>query len=256
MLEPLHTFHTALLLEPCEHEAEDVDIPARRRVVHRVLVDHTLIAVHDRRDRQLMSGKRTVNDRDREPRGCHVLLRTGKDHAVLRHVHRARENVGRHIARERHAAGLGHILPFRTVDGVIGAIVKVRSTGRELQLALLRDAGVTAGGGICRDVHRAVLLGFFCRASGKVPGHGVIRRAVRPHQIKRDHRKLRRSAALQKQDRMCVRDGQCAAKARLHFLKDIGKGLTSVTHLHHGHTRPVIIEQFCLCLLKHFLRQH
>ena len=55
---------------------------------------------------------------------------------------------------------------------------------------------------------------------------------------------------------MCVRDGQCAAKARLHFLKDIGKGLTSVTHLHHGHTRPVIIEQFFLCLLKHFLRKH
>lgn len=49
---------------------------------------------------------------------------------------------------------------------------------------------------------------------------------------------------------------QCAAKARLHFLKDIGKGLTSVTHLHHGHTRSVIIEQFCLCLLKHFLRKY
>ena len=115
---------------------------------------------------------------------------------------------------------------------------------------------MTAGRGVGRDVHRAVLLCFFGGAAGKVPGHGVIRRAVRPHQIERDHGKLRRSAALQKQDRMCVRDGQCAAKARLHFLKDIGKGLTSVTHLHHGHTRPVIIEQFFLCLLKHFLRKH
>ena len=55
---------------------------------------------------------------------------------------------------------------------------------------------------------------------------------------------------------MCVRHGQRAAKARLHFLKNVGKRLTSVTHLHYGHTRSVIIEQFCLCLLKHFLRKH
>ena len=58
------------------------------------------------------------------------------------------------------------------------------------------------------------------------------------------------------EDRMCVRHGQRAAKTRLHFLKDIGKGLTSVTHLHHGHTRSMIIEQFCLRLCQHLLGEH
>ena len=125
----------------------------------------------------------------------------------------------------------------------------------ELQLALLRDAGVAAGGGIRRDVHLAVLLGLFGRIAGKMPGHGIVRRPLLAHQIERDHGKLRRAAALQKQDLVCVRHGQRSAETRLHILKNIRKGLTSVTHLHHGHARAMVIEQFRLRLTEHFLRQ-
>ena len=83
MLEFLHTCHAALPLKPREHEAEDVDAPARRSIVHGVLVDHALIAVHDRRDGQFMTGKAAVNDRDRQSRRRHVLLRAGKNHTVF-----------------------------------------------------------------------------------------------------------------------------------------------------------------------------
>ena len=88
-----------------------------------------------------------------------------------------------------------------------------------------------------------------------MPRHGIVRRPLLAHQIERDHGKLRRAAALQKQDLMCVRHGQCGTETRLHVLKNIRKGLTSVTHLHHRHARAMIIEQFCLRLTEHFLRQ-
>lgn len=114
---------------------------------------------------------------------------------------------------------------------------------------------MAAGGGVRRNVHRAVLLGLFGRIAGKMPGHGIVRRPLLAHQIERDHGKLSRAAALQKQDLMCVRHRQCGAKTRLHILEDIRKGLTSVTHLHHGHARAMIIEQFRLRLPEHFLRQ-
>ena len=126
----------------------------------------------------------------------------------------------------------------------------------ELQLALLRDAGVAAGGGIRRDVHLAVLLGLFGRIAGKMPGHGIVRRPLLAHQIERDHGKLRRAAALQKQDLVCVRHGQRSAETRLHILKNIRKGLTSVTHLHHGHAGTAVTQQLLLNLLKHGQRQH
>ena len=125
----------------------------------------------------------------------------------------------------------------------------------ELQLTLLRDAGMPAGGGVRRDVHPAVLFSFFGCIAGKMSGHGIVRRPLLAHQIERDHGKLCRAAALQKQDLMCVRHGQCGTKSRLHILENIRKGLTSVTHLHHGHARAMIIEQFRLRLLEHFLRQ-
>ena len=83
MLELLHALHAALPLQPREHETEDVNAPARRGVVHRVLVDHALIAVHDRCDGQLMPGETAVNDRNRQARRGHVFLRAGEDHAVF-----------------------------------------------------------------------------------------------------------------------------------------------------------------------------
>ena len=126
----------------------------------------------------------------------------------------------------------------------------------ELQLALLRDPGVAAGSRIRRDMHLAVLLGLFGRIAGKVPGHGIVRRSLLAHQIERDHGKLRRAAALQKQDLMCVRHRQCGAKTRLHILKDIRKGLTSVTHLHHGHAGALIIEHFRGGGGQHLLGEH
>ena len=114
---------------------------------------------------------------------------------------------------------------------------------------------MAAGGGVRRNVHRAVFLGLFGRVAGKMPGHGIVRRPLLAHQIERDHGKLRRAAALQKQDLMCVRHRQSGAEPRLHILEDIRKGLTSVAHLHHGHARAMIIEQFRLRLPEHFLRQ-
>ena len=76
-----HARDAALLLEPVEHKTEHVNIVARGRIVHGILVDHALIAHHQRRNGALVPGERAVDDHDRQPRGGHVLLRPGIDDA-------------------------------------------------------------------------------------------------------------------------------------------------------------------------------
>ena len=103
-------------------------------------------------------------------------------------------------------------------------------------------------------MHVRVFLGFLGGQVGKVAAVHIIGLAG-GEQVQRYGAELKRRAALQKQDLMCVRHGQCGTKSRLHILENIRKGLTSVTHLHHRHARAMIIEQFRLRLLEHFLRQ-
>ena len=251
-----HARNAALLLEPVEHETEHINIVARGRIVHGILVDHALIAHHQRRNGALVPGERAVDDHDRQPRGGHVLLCPGIDDAEFRHVHRVREDLRGHITHDRHAAGLRHILPRRTEDRVVGAVIKILCLRRERKLLLRRDAVKAGSLARCRDVHAAVFSRFLRGDIGKVAGHGVIGRVALGGQIERDHRKLERRAALQKQDLVRVRHGERLFELRFCRGKYIHKFPAAVAHLHHGETAAVIVQQLGCRRLQHFRRQH
>ncbi|MPN51876.1 hypothetical protein SDC9_199526 [bioreactor metagenome] len=82
MLDALYAGKPALRVHPVQYQAQNVDAPAGGRVVHGVLVDHGLVAEHQRGDRQLVAGQVLPDDRHRQSGGGHVLLRAGENNAV------------------------------------------------------------------------------------------------------------------------------------------------------------------------------
>src|SRR5699024_3433351 len=137
----------ALGLQPVQHQAQHVDAPAGRGVVHGVLVDHGLVVHHQGGVGQLVAGQLLPDDHHSQAGGGHVLLGAGEDDAILAHVHRAGENIGGHVAHDGHAVRLGDIGPLGAVDGVVGAVVEVAGLGIQLQLLLGGNIGVVPVGG-------------------------------------------------------------------------------------------------------------
>ena len=233
----LHGPYAAHLLDPLEHEAEDVDAVCGGRVVHGFLVGHGLPVQHDRIFFQRVAAQQILtHDHDRNTRGAHVLLRARVDHAVFGNVHRLRQDVGRHIRHQRHAdRRLGVVLVLGAVDGVVGADVEVIRVRTDIQLSLRRHAVEIALLGGEGNVDVAELDGFLVGIIGEVAGDCIVRLAGL-HQVHRDGRELRRCAALQEQDLVILRNGEHAAHGRLGLLDDAVVYLGAVTHLHDGHT--------------------
>ena len=253
----LHRLDAAHLLDPLEHEAEDVDAVRGGRVVHGFLVRHGLPVQHDRVLLQRVTPQQVLaHDDDRHARRAHVLLRARVDDAVLGHVHRPRQDVGRHIRHQRHARrGLGVVLVFGAVDGVVRADVEVIRVRTDVQLALRRhmvEVGLLGGE---RNVDVAELDRFLICVVRKVAGDGVIRLAGL-HQVHRDGRELGRRAALQEQDLVVLRDGEHAAQRRLGLLDDAVIYLGAVTHLHDGHAGALVVQHFGRTSLEDGHRKH
>ena len=105
-------------------------------------------------------------------------------------------------------------------------------------------------------MHAAVLLRFLCGNARKIAGHRVIGGIALGGQIERDHGKLERRAALQKQDLVRVRHGERLFELRFCRGKYIHKFSAAVAHLHHGETAAVIVQQLGCRRLQHLRRQH
>ena len=167
----------------------------------------------------------------------------GVDDAIPAHIHRLAQNVGRHIGHQGNAAGLRDVVPLGTEDGVIGAVVEVPGVRAELQLLLGGDTGVIAVAGIRGHIDGTVFCRFLAGDFGEVAGDGVVRLAVFPHQIQRNHGKLGRRAALEKQNFVGVRYLQKPLQICLRLVKNLLIDGGAVAHLHDGHSAAVIIQQ-------------
>ena len=252
----LHAGGAALLLQPVAHQAEHIDAPAGRGVVHGVLVDHVLVVHDGRGDGQLVASQVLPDDGDGQASGSQVLLGTGEDDAVLAHVHGTGQDVGGHVADQRHAVGLRDVLPLGALDGVVGAVIEVGGVGAQLQVALGGDIGVLAvlgGGG---DVDLTVLLGFLHGEVCEVAGHSVVGLAGLADQVHGDHAKLHGAATLQEQDFIALRHVHQLAELGLGVVKDLLEDLGAVAHLHDGHTGAVVVGDLSACTLEDLQRQH
>lgn len=105
-------------------------------------------------------------------------------------------------------------------------------------------------------MHAAVLFRFLRGNIGKIAGHRVVHGVALGGQIERDHRKLERRAALQKQYLVRVRHGERLFELCFRRGKYIHKFPAAVAHLHHGETAAVIVQQLGCRRLQHLRRQY
>ena len=126
----------------------------------------------------------------------------------------------------------------------------------QLQLILGGDVGVVfvlAGGS---QVDLAVLLGLFVGDVGKVAGDGVVRLSRLSDQVQGHHGELAGGAPLEEKHPVVVRHVEQPDKIGLGVLKNLIIDFRSVTHLHDGHTRPLIVGDLRPGTGEHFQRQH
>ena len=145
-------------------------------------------------------------------------------------------------------------MKFRAVNRVVFTDIYIVRTRRNGQVGAIGDIGegFVLGGG--ENIHLAENPGFLSRFFRPHAREYVIRFPVF-HQIHRHHRKLRVSAALQKQNFILLGNIRKRAKFCFRFRDDFSEILASVTHFHHGHSRAAIVEHFLLRLFEHLQRQ-
>ena len=100
-------FQTALLLDPFQHQTEDVDRIGRRCVVHRILIRHDLVVQHRRRARQLKAQQR------HHRRACIRQVVEG----IRRHGHRAADSPGEQLSAEQQQVQTD---PYQPAQAAVG----------------------------------------------------------------------------------------------------------------------------------------
>ena len=248
--------HAALREQPFEHEARDVDRVGRRRVDHRIRGRLLLPVKRRRRDRQRAIEEIAADDHERETRRADVLLRAAVDHAVLRDVDDARQDVRRHVGDQRNPARVRRPLVFDAADGLVRADVHVRRIVRELPRRLRRHVGEVLVLRRRRDVDRAVLLRFLDRFLRPLAGVDVVGDFPLAKEVHRDDRVLGNRAALQEQHLVVGGDREQRAQVGLRLRGDADELLAAMAHLHHRHPGAVPVEHFGGGLLEDGFGKH
>ena len=256
-----HLFQAAnLVLQVIHHQTGHVDAPARRGVVHAVLIQQGSVVHHGGdlfcRDVFCALAQQVVpDDGNGHTGGGNVLLHTKVDAAVLAYIGRLTENHGAHVSYQGDAVHLRHIFISSAKNGVVLADVDVagvwvirngldiRNIGEVLILAGSSDAGC------------AELSGFFGSLFAEVAGHQIIRRAS-GHKVQGHHGELLGCAALEETDLVVVGYIQHLADTGLSVLDDLIEPLAAVAHLHHAHTAAMVVQQVGLSFLQNGNRQH
>ena len=195
--------------EPLADEPEHIHRENRRGVGTRSVLGVGAIVEHRG---QVVPGtleQILPHDDDRHPGDPRVLLRTGVDQPVLRHIDRPRHEVAGTIADKRGPATIGVMLPLHSLNRLVARDVHVLRVARQLNLAGGRKPVVGRGTAIPRDVHLALaprLLG-----AGLPPGASddvIGSPLATAEEVHRHHGKLETCAALHEEHFVVVPDPQ------------------------------------------------
>ena len=243
---PVALFHglkAALVLDPVEDEAADVDAPAVGGVVERALVGLEAVA-HVGRDDVAEGGavcdEVVAADDDRGARGAGVFLGAREDEAVALDVERAREEHARDVRDDGDVAGVGKLAAHGAVDRLVLAEVEVVEVLVD-RLVDRRGAQEPVGLAGRDDVGLAVLAGLLPGEARPVARDDVAG-APLAHEVHGDTGELQRRAALQEHDAVVVRDGHEAPERLLGVVDDLLERGGAVAHLHDGHAAAAIVE--------------
>ena len=252
----LHGLEAALVFQPLEHLAADVDAVGGRRVVERVRVGLRLPLQHGGRALQhVVRDKVLADDGDDHAGRADVLLRATVHDAVLGDVHRLGQEARRHVGHQVLALGVRQRVELRAVDGVVLADVDVVGVFGHRQVGAVGNVGerlVLAGGDGARV---AVDLGFLEGLLRPRARDDVVRHAVL-HEVHRHGSELLRRAALQEQHAVVVGDAHELAKVGFGRLDDVRERGRAVAHLHDRHAGARVVEHLGCGLLEHLLRQN
>ncbi len=252
----LHVGQAAdVVFQVLEHQAGHVDAPARRGVVHAVLVQQGGVVHHGGHIVGGMAQQVIPHNGNGHAGGGYVLLHAKVDAAVLGHIHRLGEDHGAHVRHQRHAFHLGHLHVLGAENGVVLADVDVAGVLVVVDGVHIRNVGkvfILAGR---HNVHLAELGGFLGGQVGEVAGNQVIGLAG-GHKVQRHHGKLLGGTALEKADLVVVGNVHHPAQRSFGVLDDGIEPLAAVAHLHHALAAVAVFQQLCLGLPENLLGQH
>ena len=171
------SFDTAEVLEPLESTVHHVHSENRRRIEHVLVVDVGLEVQHGRYCAVHLAEQVLADDRHGHASAADVLLSAAINDTKVRDVDLTGEEVGTHVCHEEAGLRLREVVPFRTVDGVVGRHVKVSGVVAELQV--LVDAAVGFGLGVASGESVTEQLSFLVslvcpNASQSVVGRGIL----------------------------------------------------------------------------------
>ena len=198
------SFDTAEFLEPLERAVHDVHGENRRRIEHVLRIDVGLEVEHGRDGAVHLAEQVPADDGPGHACAADVLLCSTVNHAEVRYVDLAGEEVGAHIGHEEAGLRLREALPFRAVDSIVGGNVEVAGVVGKVQV--LFDAAVGFGLGIASHVYVAEQLGFLAGLVGPHAGKSVVSRSVLVQEVHREHAEQERTSTAEEHDVVVFRN--------------------------------------------------
>src|SRR5262245_59575305 len=183
--------------QPFEDEAADVDRVAGRRVVHRTTFGQVAVVEHGGQVVGYALQQIFADDDHGRARRAGVLLRAGVDQTVFRHVDRAADEIGRHVADERDVARGGLFIELDAEDRLVRSEMDISGAYVQFDLFGPGQAIEIGAGGRRGFANRAAFLRLFERALAPTAGENVIGALAPGLQIHRNHSELQARAALQ-----------------------------------------------------------
>jgi len=155
---------------------------------------------HGRCSRQDIVGNQIVTDNGDDHSGrSDVFLDTAVDDAVIGDINRFGEETGGDICHQGFALGIRQFFVFGSVNGVVFTDINIIGIRADRKIAAVRDVGkcfiLRGGNFVCLSVFLCFCVCFLC----PLACYDVICDTVF-HQVHRDHGKLQRCTALEKQD--------------------------------------------------------
>ena len=201
-----HALKTTLCLNPLENFSAYVNRIARRGVIHAATVDMRFVLQHRGNAGQIISGDKVVaNNSNRDTRRTHVLLSATINEAVLGHIDRLAQKARRNIRYQRHVARFGQRVVFGAIDGLVFADVHVIGVRIHLQLGHIGHIAEIIIGRITQNTGIAKALRFLVGLFAPRAAHDILGKTA-AHKVQGHHGELRRTAALQEQHLIVIRD--------------------------------------------------
>ncbi|RWR82159.1 hypothetical protein CKAN_01087000 [Cinnamomum micranthum f. kanehirae] len=153
---------STLFQQMLKNQPTHINSKTRWGIVERFVLCLYLVIEHHWRDGLRTPDQVFLDNHNRHPRRTHILLCPSVDYSELRHIHRLRTEIGRHIRNQNCIFALGNriILEFNPMNGLVSTNMKVFGIWALLKSIKRRDLCVFLGLSSPNEIGFAVFLRF------------------------------------------------------------------------------------------------